>query len=106
MNGRPKLQVNTAEFKEMYNNGILLIEIAKHFGISQSSVYNMRVSLNLPVRRWRIKFDENKYRRLFDEDLTYSMIAKKLGISRRVVMAIRKRLNLPNRKRGRKTVLR
>lgn len=106
MMGRPRLKIDTAEYTRMYLAGVSTVDLAKHFKISESSSNNVRVSLDLPVRRRRVKFDEKEYRRLFDEGVTYPEMAKKLRISRLVVMKVRKKPNLSNRKRGRKTVLR
>lgn len=104
MIGRPRLKIDTGEFATMYNSGVKIVDITKHFGISKSSAHKIRTELKIPVRRWRVKFDENKYRWLFAEGVAYPMMAQKLGISKCVVMEIRKRLGLPARKRGQKRI--
>jgi len=100
MIGRPTLQVNTAEFEKMYNDGVSIDDLASYFKISVSTVRKIRIRLNIPVRRGR--FDENNYLCLFNDGVTYPMMAKKLGVSRYTIMEIRKQLNLSNRKRGQK----
>jgi len=101
MTGRSRLQVNEEEFKKMYDDGVPIIDIRKHFGISKSTTRNIRIKLKLPVRRWRVKFDVNEYMRLFqDETVSYPEMSKRLGISLWLVNKIRKRLNLSARKRG------
>jgi len=92
------LQVNTAEFEKMYNDGISINDLALYFKISVSTVRKIRIRLNIPVRRGRS--DEKEYKRLFFENVSYPMMAKKLGVSRYTIMEIRKRLNLSARKRG------
>ena len=80
MIGRPTLQVNTAEFEKMYNDGVSIDDLASYFKISVSTVRKIRIRLNIPVRKGR--FDENNYMRLFNDGVTYPMMAKKLGVSR------------------------
>ena len=99
---RPTIKIDTAEFTKMYHNFVPTADIAKHFGISKSSVRMIRIRLNIPIRRGR--FDENEYRKLFFSGTTYPEMSDKLGISKWHIMEIRKRLNLLNRKRGLKRV--
>ena len=95
---RPTIKIDTSEFEMMYNNRVPTADIAKHFGISLSTVRLNRIRLNIPKRRGR--FDEEEYRRLFFSGITYPEMAKKLGISEWCVNEIRKRKGLLNRKRG------
>jgi len=105
MIGRPRLKVNTAEFTKMYNNGVPIIDIVKHFGISKSTVRSVRIELNIPKRRWRVKFDQNEYMKLYrDDHVTYQQMSEHLGISKWLVKETRKRLGLSARKRGLKRV--
>jgi hypothetical protein len=98
MIGRPTLQVNTAEFEEMYNDGVSIDDLASYFKISVSTVRKIRIRLNIPVRRGR--FDEKEYKRLFFENVSYPEMSRQLGVSRYTIMEIRKLLNLSARKRG------
>jgi hypothetical protein len=95
---RPTINIDNAEFEMMYNNRVPISDIAKHFGISLSTVRLTRIRVNIPKRRGR--FDENEYMQLFNLGISYPRMSKQLGISEWTVMEIRKRLNLSNRKRG------
>ena len=97
---RPTIKIDHAEFATMYKNRVSTANIAKHFGISLSTVRMIRIRLNIPTRRGR--FDENEYKKLFFSGTTYPEMSEKLGISKCHIMEIRKRLNLSNRKRGQK----
>jgi hypothetical protein len=101
---RPTINIDHAEFATMYQNRISTADIAKHFGVSLSTVRLTRIRLNLPIRRGR--FDEEEYRRLFFDGVTYPMMAQQLGISEWTVMEIRKRKGLLARKRGVKRCVR
>jgi len=99
---RPTIKIDTAEFEMVYKNRVSTADIAKHFGISLSTVRKIRIRLNIPTRRGR--FDENEYRRLFNLGTSYPEMSRQLGISKWHIMEIRKLLNLSNRKRGLKRV--
>ena len=96
------MQVNTAEFEKMYNDGVSIDDLASYFKISVSTVRKIRLRLNIPVRRGR--FNEEEYRRLFNLGISYPEMGRRLGISKWYIMEIRKQLNLPNRKRWQKRV--
>jgi hypothetical protein len=102
MMGRPELKIDQEEFATMYDNKVPTADIAKHFGISLSTVRMIRLRLNIPVRRGR--FNEEEYRRLFYLGICYPEMGRRLGISKWAIMGIRKRLGLSARKRGLKRV--
>jgi len=102
MMGRPELKIDQEEFATMYDNKVPTADIAKHFGISLSTVRMIRLRLNIPVRRGR--FNEEEYRRLFNLGISYPEMGRRLGISKWAIMGIRKRLGLSARKRGLKRV--
>jgi hypothetical protein len=100
MSKKAWLAVDLDEFARLHSQGYRDIELATHFGISDSSVCNIRTSLNLKANRCRIKINKDKYIRLFLDGVPYPEMARKLGISEWVVMEVRKRYALPARKRG------
>lgn len=77
---RPTIKIDHAEFTKMYNNRVPTTDIAKHFGISLSTVRMIRIRLNIPTRRG--KFDEKEYIRLFTLGISYSEMAQRLGLSK------------------------
>ena len=97
---RPTIKINTSEFEMMYKNRVSTANIAKHFGISLSTVRLTRIRLNIPTRRGR--FDENEFMRLFNLGTSYPEMSEQLGLSQWCIMEIRKRKGLLNRKRGMK----
>src|SRR5664280_2575631 len=101
---RPTIKIDTSEFTKMYHNFVPTADIAKHFGISKSSVRMIRIRLNIPIRRGR--FDENEFMRLFNLGISYPEMSEQLGISKWAIMEIRKRKGLLNRKSGLKRGMR
>jgi hypothetical protein len=101
---RPIISIDHAEFATMYKNRVSTADIAKHFGISLSTVRLTRIRINILTRRG--KFDENVFMRLFNLGTSYPQMSEKLGISKCHIMEIRKLLNLSNRKRGQKRCVR
>jgi uncharacterized protein YerC len=102
MSKKSWLNIDRNELKRLHSQGYRDVELTTHFGISGSSVCNIRKSLNLKANRCRVKIDKNEYIRLFNDGVTYPQMAQQLGISECLVNTIRKRLNLSNRKRGAK----
>jgi hypothetical protein len=99
MSKKSWLHIDKNEFIRLHALGWRDVELATHFGVSDSSVCNIRKSINLPANRCRAKFDKDRYIRLFLEDVPYPLMAQQLGISEWVVNETRKRLNLSNRHR-------
>jgi hypothetical protein len=102
---RPKIILNATEFRRMYNNkGIKLNVIASHFCVSTTVIHKNRKLLNLPLRLPKVHVDEEEFLRLDAEKLIYDTMAKTLGVSRCTVISIRQRLNLPARNNSSKRV--
>ena len=50
MMGRPELKIDQEEFATMYDNKVLTADIAKHFGISLSTVRMIRLRACLKIQ--------------------------------------------------------
>ena len=93
-------QIDSEEYKNLYASGISFNKMAKHFGCGVSTIQNMRLRLNLPIRERvydRKEIDEKKFLEIWGEGKTYREIGDELGITPNNVMHIRLRLGLPDR---------
>jgi DNA-binding CsgD family transcriptional regulator len=95
-----KKQIDSEEYKNLYASGMSFNKMAKHFGCGVSTIQNIRLRLNLPIRE-RIydhkEIDEKKFLELWGEGKTYREIGYELGITPNNVMHMRLRLSLPDR---------
>jgi uncharacterized protein YdcH (DUF465 family) len=60
--GRPKLKINEAEFRKLYQSEMPINDLIAHFKISRSSVRNLRIKYHLPKRRYMVKYDKKRVR--------------------------------------------
>lgn len=94
-----KKRIDHDEALRMHRDGKTDRQIAKHFGVSHSAVWQWRQRQGLPLNResneYRARFDRGEALRLYQLGLSDRAIAKPLGVTARAIYKWRKRQGMP-----------
>lgn len=92
-------RIDHDEALRMHRDGKTDRQIAKHFGVSHSAIWQWRqrqgLPLNLESDEYRARFDRNEALRLYQLGLSDRAIATPLGVTARAIYKWRKRQGMP-----------